>query len=667
MKKVYLAELFYMPVAMMCLGGLVMCAGAENEISAEEIFKSAFIESEHEHLYKKAKSMSESYPRIYQTETTNEIWNLFVDLCFYTGKNDPKTIPDLVSNRSHEQVLKYHQSIDMTKMNVLERTDKILELYTNYFKLPENTISAQKPTEDSDESIGCYEKMNIGIKKIWDCLTKDLREKESKDYFDSKILQKNDVVVPGGRFQEAYYWDFFWMAKGLLISGKEKAVDGMISNFIDQINKFGFIPNGTRWYYINRSQPPYFAQILLESMDEFKKLKDIVSNHSRAAGQKPNPETSADYINLVVSQPLIKEYQPAYLDNLEKKLTKEKVDALYKEMKFWVDNRCVEFKDESGQRRRMFRYGSKTATPRVEMLIPDLISNENYQTTNKSAGPFEYYKHIIASTESGWDFSSRWRQYNTNTKMYGFLNTHNIIPVDLNSILVKNFNILAEIYNINEYKNVEQSIYWKNLANSLSSCIDDLMWDAEHTRWRDLILIEKEGDYYYKKREDSVFYHSDLHPLYMGIVNDPNNHILSRNAKNIWISEDVMLPCTSTREYAKESVQDSLCGMLQKTAEDALTHQNEIKDQWDGKSIWPPLVHLTIEYLIRSNNIDLAKRVAQSYMAKMNKHYIAHGNLPEKIEYEAKNTGEYKMQKGFGWSIGVAQWIYYIFDNNLIK
>jgi neutral trehalase len=32
----------------------------------------------------------------------------------------------------------------------------------------------------------------------------------------------------------------------------------MIINFQSMINKYGFISNGGRIYYLNRSQPPYF-------------------------------------------------------------------------------------------------------------------------------------------------------------------------------------------------------------------------------------------------------------------------------------------------------------------------------------------------------------------------------------------------------------------------
>ncbi|KAI5190521.1 hypothetical protein NEMIN01_1059 [Nematocida minor] len=54
-------------------------------------------------------------------------------------------------------------------------------------------------------------------------------------------------------------------------------------------------------------------------------------------------------------------------------------------------------------------------------------------------------------------------------------------------------------------------------------------------------------------------------------------------------------------------------------------------------------------------------------MECMSTHYSSHGSLPEKIEYTDKGTGEYSVQEGFGWSNGVAQWIYYVFGDELAK
>lgn len=49
--------------------------------------------------------------------------------------------------------------------------------------------------------------------------------------------------------------------QGLLQSEYYAVVNSMLQNFMDQLEKFGFIPNGGRIYYLNRSQPPVFSKV----------------------------------------------------------------------------------------------------------------------------------------------------------------------------------------------------------------------------------------------------------------------------------------------------------------------------------------------------------------------------------------------------------------------
>ena len=75
------------------------------------------------------------------------------------------------------------------------------------------------------------------------------------------------AVVPGGRFREVYYWDSFWIIRGLILSEMFETVKGMLLNFVHMIRLYGLIPNGGRTYYTNRSQPPLFIQMVKEYVD----------------------------------------------------------------------------------------------------------------------------------------------------------------------------------------------------------------------------------------------------------------------------------------------------------------------------------------------------------------------------------------------------------------
>ncbi|CAM9249511.1 unnamed protein product, partial [Heterosigma akashiwo] len=49
----------------------------------------------------------------------------------------------------------------------------------------------------------------------------------------------NPVVIPGGRFREFYYWDSFWIVKGLLLCDMFTTARGMIENLGTMIDRFG--------------------------------------------------------------------------------------------------------------------------------------------------------------------------------------------------------------------------------------------------------------------------------------------------------------------------------------------------------------------------------------------------------------------------------------------
>ena len=87
----------------------------------------------------------------------------------------------------------------------------------------------------------------------------------SRDDFPERrtlIARRFPFVVPGGRFREGYYWDSYWIVKGLLRSGLKETAKGIVRNFLDDVRNFGYVPNGNRTYYAGRSQPPLLAEMV---------------------------------------------------------------------------------------------------------------------------------------------------------------------------------------------------------------------------------------------------------------------------------------------------------------------------------------------------------------------------------------------------------------------
>ena len=69
-------------------------------------------------------------------------------------------------------------------------------------------------------------------------------------------------VVPGGRFNELYCWDSYFIVLGLLQDGRTDLARGMADNLLYEVRYYGKIPNANRTYYLTRSQPPFLTSII---------------------------------------------------------------------------------------------------------------------------------------------------------------------------------------------------------------------------------------------------------------------------------------------------------------------------------------------------------------------------------------------------------------------
>jgi alpha,alpha-trehalase len=70
-------------------------------------------------------------------------------------------------------------------------------------------------------------------------------------------------VVPGGRFNEMYGWDSYFIVRGLLRDGLVEQAKNVVDDFLYEIRYYGKILNANRSYYLTRSQPPFLTGMLL--------------------------------------------------------------------------------------------------------------------------------------------------------------------------------------------------------------------------------------------------------------------------------------------------------------------------------------------------------------------------------------------------------------------
>lgn len=230
------------------------------------------------------------------------------------------------------------------------------------------------------------------IDGLWDVLTRHPGRHPPRG---SALALPHAYVVPGGRFVEMYYWDSYFTMLGLSASGRQDLLHAMTDNFAYLIDTFGHVPNGTRTYYLSRSQPPVFA------------LMAELCEHCHGQG-------AAHYL-----------------------------PQLLREHAFWMEGADTLAPGQAHRRvlclpdgAVLNRYWDERDTPREEAWREDVA------TAALSDRPAQaVYRDLRAAAESGWDFSSRWlahMPHETNRlRVLASIRTTAIVPVDLNALLYK--------------------------------------------------------------------------------------------------------------------------------------------------------------------------------------------------------------------------------------
>jgi alpha,alpha-trehalase len=92
-------------------------------------------------------------------------------------------------------------------------------------------------------------------------------------------LQGVPFVVPGGRFNEMYGWDSYFIGVGLLIDNQLDKAMAIADNFKYQIIHYGKILNANRSYYLTRTQPPLYSSLLIDIVKQKVPSSDWLREH----------------------------------------------------------------------------------------------------------------------------------------------------------------------------------------------------------------------------------------------------------------------------------------------------------------------------------------------------------------------------------------------------
>jgi alpha,alpha-trehalase len=102
----------------------------------------------------------------------------------------------------------------------------------------------------------------------------DYSVKDKPGILSLALQEKNGVisgvpfVVPGGRFNEMYGWDSYFIALGLLADDRLDLALGIAENYHYQLEHYGKILNANRSYYLSRTQPPFYAALIAAILEK---------------------------------------------------------------------------------------------------------------------------------------------------------------------------------------------------------------------------------------------------------------------------------------------------------------------------------------------------------------------------------------------------------------
>jgi alpha,alpha-trehalase len=251
----------------------------------------------------------------------------------------------------------------------------LLEFVTENFTFP---ARVRTPPIPADLTVAAH------IARLWPLLT---RAAVVPPAYSSLLYVPKPYVVPGGAFQEFYYWDSYFTMLGLIPDGHEDLARDLVDDFSYLIETYGHIPNGARTFYLSRSQPPvYYLMVgLLDRADPAK------------AWASRLPDLEREYA-----------YWMQGSGGLHRGEARRNVVAM-------SDGSVLN------------RYWDERDSPRDEGYRNDVL-------TARASGrpPARVYRDIRAAAESGWDFSSRWFG---DRRHLSTIRTTAIVPLDLNSLL----------------------------------------------------------------------------------------------------------------------------------------------------------------------------------------------------------------------------------------
>jgi len=424
-------------------------------------------------------------------------------------------------------------------------------------------------------------------------------------------------VVPGGRFNELYCWDSYFIVLGLLQDHRNDLARGMADNLLYEVQYYGIIPNANRTYYLTRSQPAFLTSVIRAVYDSGTANKDwLASALKTALAEYQNVWLGPDRLVKIGQFELSRYYdtgtgpcpevEPGHYD--------EKIEPWLSQVK--PENPDVPL------------------TP-FRFLNEYLYAGKHADLKADGLTLAEFFKHDRALRESGHDTTHRFDD-----------RTADFVSVDLNSFLFKYETDFADLLE-NEFggkllalgKDFGDAAFWRQRAAVRKKAMLALMWDDQRGCFFDYDFANH--------RRSTYISATGLCPLWAKILdaNDP--------AEMKRVGRAVAFACEKLEQPA------GLSATAKESVESARRHDAR---QWDYPYGWAPHQMLAWRGLKNYGLDTEAGRLAYRWLYTIVKNaHDYNGVIPEKFNVvtgshevfvEYGNVGTkfaYIATEGFGW------------------
>ena len=416
-------------------------------------------------------------------------------------------------------------------------------------------------------------------------------------------------VVPGGRFNEMYGWDSYFIIRGLLESGRIDLARDMVENFFFEIEHYGAMLNANRTYYLTRSQPPFMSSMVV---DVYSAMQKQGRAPDRAWLERAYADLDKDYgmwtraPHLAGNTGLSRYYD--FGDGPPAEAVQDESGFYRKVAGYFffhpadADNYLVTTDSTPEQQVAGSSYSLQVCDAQQTMARADCDKPIQFKLSA------DYYKGDRSMRESGFDVSSRFGPFGSAT--------HHFAPVCLNSLLYKTEKDLEQISLW--LGRSDEAKKWSKRAEDRKKLVTQYLWSAGQGTFFDFNLLTKQISNY---KYASMFY-----PLWAGLATPEQARGVAGNLKGF--EQPGGLPMSTTDTGA----------------------------QWDLPYGWGNIEMVAIAGLRRYGFNADADRISYEFLSMVAENFRRDGNIREKYNVvdrssEAHAEMGYHMNViGFGWT-----------------